>query len=453
LILFSTQKDQVDAGAPEVSQLSAQRLPMQVVGGFALGSVATGVFATVPTVLLLYYATEVLGIAPIWASTALLVPKITGIVWDPLIGQWSDRTRTRLGRRRPFLLAGAVGVPIAFVALFSVPAAGPLATGLIMAAAYFAMNVAYSLYAVAYIAVPAEISALPRERERLLTWRMALVMIGVLLGAGLSPHLISWGGGGRQGYAFMAIIVSAAAAVAMLGAFASIRNYDGVRTAVASVSATGADLLRVLTHRAYTRLLGAYILQATALGLLSAGTPYLIASVLGKPSQEAGTALGAMLLVSILAMPFWGWLIRRMRGSLALGWAAGVYAVLSMALWLLAPSDESVRIFGIYALLGLPFAGLQLVPYILLAHIANTDAHTHGGGREGLFTGVWMAGEKLGLALGPTLVGLGLWASGHAAGALRQSNHTIHDIHLMTAFGPALLLLASALVLPRTHQP
>ena len=97
---------------------------------YAAGSFGTGVFSTVPTVLLLFFCTEVLGIAASWAAALVFAPKVWAIVWDPFVGAWSDRTSGRFGRRRPFLLAGALGVALAFVAVFTPP---PLSTAGLLA--------------------------------------------------------------------------------------------------------------------------------------------------------------------------------------------------------------------------------------------------------------------------------------------------------------------------------
>lgn len=76
---------------------------------YAAGSFGTGVFSTVPTVILLYFCTEILALPVAWATAIVLLPKLWSILWDPLVGAWSDRTITRIGRRRPFMIAGVLG--------------------------------------------------------------------------------------------------------------------------------------------------------------------------------------------------------------------------------------------------------------------------------------------------------------------------------------------------------
>src|ERR1700754_1332942 len=89
--------------------------------GWATGELGLASYAGVSTIYLLFYATEVLRIPPAWAGLALLIPRIWNILADPLVGWLSDRTQTRFGRRRPYLLAGAVVWGAAFWLLFNLP--------------------------------------------------------------------------------------------------------------------------------------------------------------------------------------------------------------------------------------------------------------------------------------------------------------------------------------------
>src|SRR5262249_52920803 len=141
---------------------------------------------------------------------------IWAIVWDPLVGAWSDRTGSRFGRRRPFMVVGTAGVVLAFIALFAVPSfTQSAATALWVAVTYFVLATVYSLFAVPYIAVPAEIDVQRSDRTRLVRWRMSFAMVGVLAGAALAPWIVSLAGGGRAGYAVMGFVLAVACGLAM----------------------------------------------------------------------------------------------------------------------------------------------------------------------------------------------------------------------------------------------
>ena len=99
----------------------AARLSRRHTISYGVGAIGNGVFVTVPGLLLLYYLTDVFGVAAGLASLALFVPKFWEAFVNPLVGSISDRSTNRLGKRRPYLLVGGIGTSIAFVLLFSAP--------------------------------------------------------------------------------------------------------------------------------------------------------------------------------------------------------------------------------------------------------------------------------------------------------------------------------------------
>ncbi len=432
------------------TKVAGKHLGRPVVTGYALGSIGTGIYTTVPTVLLLYYCTEILGIPSIWASGAVFLPKIWGLVWDPVVGNWSDRTHNPLGRRRPFLLVGAIGTSLSFVVLFNAPEATLVVKIAYVIGAYFMMASTYSLFAVPYIAIPAEISDDPRERERLLTWRMTFAMLGVMIGAGAAPHVVAWAGGGRGGYFTMSLVVGVISALGMLATVVAVGYHDSPRASGDTLQpCLSSGLRHVLSHRAFTRLAGAYVLQLTGVGLLTSMTPYFVTQVLGRPESAAGSALAAMLLGTIVALPLWSRVLRRMNGTSAIAVAAMAYATSCFGLLGIHATQGPLRLILTYGGLGLSFAGIQLVPYALLAHLTNAENAADRPGNEGLYTGVWTASEKLGLALGPTVAGLGLWLVGHKSAVAHESARVVQGLHVLIAVGPSLFLFASVAVLPR----
>lgn len=387
---------------------ASERLSTGSVAAFAAGSFGTGVFATVPTVLLLYFCTEVLGIDPGWAAALMLAPKLWALGWDPFVGAWSDHTTGRLGRRRPFLIAGLVGVAAAFVALFSPPSFGPVGLVAWTAVGYFALTTLYSLFAVPYAAIPAEIGADGAERARLVSWRMTVVMIGVLAGAGGAPMLVEATGGGRAGYVAMSVIIACACALAMAAPIAMLRGRD-----VAAAPRTEArvpllaGLAVALRPTRFRLLIGAYIALLTGSGALTAAAPYLVSGALGRPPGDIGTALVAMMGVTTLSVPLWAAAGRRWGEHPVLCMAAVMFAAAAAALGLAAITAAPWPLaLALFAAAGLPFGGLQVLPYTLVAHLVHAEAGERGD--EGAFTGVWMATEKIGLALGPAVLGLAL---------------------------------------------
>jgi Na+/melibiose symporter-like transporter len=422
-------------------------LPASAVLGFALGSLGSGVYSTVPTVLLLYYCTEVLGIAPAVAAVILLVPKAWAILWDPLVGAWSDRSRSASGRRAPFILAGALGVSVTFALLFNAPVAVQHATVAYVMVVYFLMASTYSLFAVPYVSIPAEISPVPAERERLMTWRMAVAMLGVLIGAGIAPHLVELAGGGRGGYGTMALVVAGACGLAMLATYVTVRRHHA-RDSTSGALALGlrAGIALIAADRGYLRLWLVYLLAMSGSALFVAMVPYFVTRVLGRAEGEAGTALFVMLVGTIASMPLWGRAPRHFDARRALAAAILAYGIVTACFLLLPHGTSFLAALLLFLVLGVPFAGLQLLPFMLLAHLAH-DAGNRTARQEGLYTGIWTAGEKLALAIGPAAAGAGLALGGYIAGAPGQSERTLAWLQWVMAFGPLVFLLPSLLLL------
>lgn len=413
---------------------------------YAAGSFGTGVFATVPAVILLYFCTEILALPVVWATAIVFLPKLWSMLWDPLVGAWSDRTITRIGRRRPFMIAGALGMPLAFVATFSPPSLEPVATAVWVGTTYFFLATLYSLFAVPYVAIPAELIEDSDARARMITWRMFVVMLGILTGAGLVPWLVALNGGGRTGYASMSIGVAMACAFAMMWPILILRGIDVPRSAPSTIQSSGtrSAFRRVLQDRSFFQLCLAYLLQLSASGAVTSAVPYLVTKFFGHNESEIGTALFVMLIVTTVTVTIWGRLGRRQGELRMLRLAVTLYALAALVIGTLAlvRAPWSVALLG-FGLLGIPFAAMQVLPYTLAASLIRASA-VRDHAAEGAFTGVWMATEKLALALGPTITGLGLWIAGSQGCAA---------LPVIAMIVPGLLIAGSIVVLRSLPPP
>lgn len=413
---------------------------------YAAGSFGTGVFSTVPAVILLYFCTEILALPAAWATVIVFVPKIWSILWDPWVGAWSDRTITRIGRRRPFMIVGTLGMPLAFVAMFSPPVLDTLATAVWVGTTYFLLATLYSLFAVPYVAIPAELIADGILRARLIAWRMLIVMLGILTGAGLVPWLVALYGGGRIGYASMSVSVAIACAFAMTAPVVMLRGRDIPRPSPPDAQSrrTHSAFWRALRDRPFLQLGLAYLLQLSASGAVTSAIPYLVTRFFVRHESDIGTALLVMLVATTATVTLWGRLGRRHGELRMLQVAVVVYVIAALAIGALAllQAPWSLALFG-FALLGIPFGAMQVLPFTLVATLIHAgSAHDHSA--EGTSTGIWTATEKLGLALGPTITGLTLWiagSGGHAA------------LPVVTITAAILLMTGSIVALRSVHMP
>ncbi|KUP95696.1 MFS transporter [Thermobifida cellulosilytica] len=431
--------------------MPAPPLPASVRLGYGLGSIATGTYGTVPGLVLLYYLTDVLAVPAATAALVLFVPRVWDVLVDPWVGALSDRTRSSLGPRRPWLLAGALTLPVTFAAIFLAP---PLSGG--WAAGYvclllLAAATAFSLFQVPYVAMPAEMTDDHRERSRLMSWRMALLGAAILLSGGVAPAVAQSGGGTPAGYRLMALVVGALLLAGTLSAFLGTRRAPLLRLSTAAAPRTTLRdrITAVRANRPFRVLFAAFLLQAVPAGIMLAAAQYFATYTLGSPSAVT-TLFVCLVGPLVLTMPLW------LRGALrhgkraALGAAAVLFgsgAALLAATPLLGAPFDAWYAHVCVGLVGVGYAGTQLLPFAMLTDTLAADAARSGASRAGLFTGLWTAGETLAMATGSGLFALLLAATGFVSSTAgteaAQPASALAGIVAGISVLPALLVLAS----------
>ena len=375
-------------------------LPARVRAGYGLGSVATGTFGTVPGLMLLPYLTDTLGIAAALAGLIVFAPKAWDVVLNPVAGRVSDRSTDPRGPRRPFLLRAGLALAGCFALLFAAPDLGSrVVDALWVLVLFVACATAYAFFQVPYVAMPAEMTDSYDERTRLMTWRVAVLALAIMV-SGASAPAIRDALGGRAGYRVMGVVVAVLLVVGVLGAYAGTRSAP-VGRVVAGTGTLREQLRVVASARDFRLLLATFVVQALATGAMLAGVAYVSRWVLG--SQAAATVLFVCFVgPAVLLTPVWSAVGRRVgkkRGYLASSLVLALAAVLLA--W--ARSAPDWWVYAATALVGVGYAGCQVFPLAMLPDAAAVDARRTGANRAGVYTGVWTAGETLGLALGPAV--------------------------------------------------
>src|SRR4051812_36742162 len=399
--------------------------------------------------MLLPYLTDSLGIAALAAGFIVFAPKAWDVVLNPIAGRISDRTDDPRGPRRPWLLRGGLSLAVAFALLFAAPSMGSrVAEAAWVLVLFVVCASAYAFFQVPYVSMPAEITSSYDERTRLMNWRVAILAFTIML-AGATAPVIRDAVGGRAGYRVMGVAMAALIAVGVVAA------YRGTRHAPVGAVGPGAGSLRdqlriVAGARDFRLLLVTFVLQALATGVMLAGVDYLADEVLD--SAAASTVLFVCFVgPALLLTPLWsrvGARVGKRRGYLA----SSLLLALGALLAVLARSAPSGVVFAAVALVGVGYAGCQVFPLAMLPDAAAVDARRTGSSRVGVYTGVWTAGETLGLALGPALFALVLAAGGYRSSTdddVAQPDSALTAITLGFSLLPAALILLSLLWLVR----
>jgi len=418
--------------------------------GFGVGQVGGSILSNTPALILLFFMTDVLAIPPALAGLAVFIPKAWVIFFDPLMGRISDSTRSRWGRRRPYLLAGSLACGVGFYFLFNVPAYDNVTARLVYMTLMFTLvSTAFSVFSVPYLAKASELAPGYKGRTTIMAYRIAFQSVGILLGIGMVKYLVEWGGGGLAGYTFMGAVLGAVCMCSMLSPYFTTRNVP-VET-IENQSGPLRDQVRTaLENKPYFILAMAVILYWVAASCVYAGLPYMFDYIiLGSAGLLFEMAL-YMTLAGFIAIPAWTWLAGRIGKKHTYYISMLAYCVTLLS-WILAEPNQDLLVILRGILVGLTNTGLLMTAVAMLPDTIEFDHICTGLRREGIFSGFWMAIEKAGNAVGALVVGLILSSTGfiESAGGVRveQTEQAINGILISYAVTPVMLMLLSLIIM------
>jgi glycoside/pentoside/hexuronide:cation symporter, GPH family len=367
-------------------------------------------------VVLLYFLVNFIKIEPVIAGALIFASKLFDAFIDPPIGMLSDRTRSRWGRRRPWLLGGSFFCGLSFALLFNVP--DDVGAGTSMGAAYlyvsfwlFIYTVAYAVFTVPYLAMPGELTDDYHERNRLMSWRTVFMTLGTLTGAAAAPALVSVLGDDRAAYGQVGWILGAVIAVSMFLTFAGTAGSRQVQRDERRVSLLeNVRLLRL--NQPLVVLMATKIVLYAGIAAFTAVMLFFFSNVLKKSPAQMGAFFGLFSLFTIALTPVQLWFAKRVEKRTAYMVCLAGYA-LGILSWLASGPAEPQALLILRALwLGAFNAGLFLYGYSMLVDTYAWDAARTGLRREGFLASAISFVEKFSLAVGPLIIGALLSAMG-----------------------------------------
>lgn len=371
--------------------------------GFGVGSVGTGVFSALPGLLLLYYLTDILGVAAGLAGLVIVLPKVWDVIVSPVIGTASDREAVNTGRRARLMLTGALLLPLLFAAMFAAPTTSPALSALWVTLAFVLATTAFSLFQVPYVALPAEISPRRDQRARAMAWRVVCLTLGILAAGGLAPAVVEAAGGGRTGHMVMGAVMGAVLLLAMATATASTRwiasrpGPNPLGPAAAFRAARG--------NKAFFALAATFSIQSLAVAVMLAGAPYIATYRLGDYALTSAM-FACVVGPSLVAVPAWAAAARRFGTVPCFLVALAAMAATAAALFPVVNTESVPAVLALTGMVGICYTAFQLLPLTLLPETVRDDADRSGQAQSGTFTGVWTAAETGAMALGPGLFAL-----------------------------------------------
>lgn len=399
-------------------------------------------FALTPVLVFIpkYYTSE-LGLGLILVGNLMLLARLLDVVTDPLVGYWSDRTNTRWGRRRPWIVAGAPLMMASFYFLFQ-PLEGVGAIYLItcLGGVYLALT----MMLIPYYAWAAELSPDYNERSRITGWRSAIGIVGNML-VQFVPifFLVFFGYGGDE--AVLKIVGIMMVIVLPISVYLTVTRVGETRQYVDSATPLGKGMKLMWNNGPFKRLITALMIGSTAFNITTPLYGFFIAFVLGAGDMVV-VMLAFFYTANIIGVPFWVWLSKRIGKHRA-------YAVSFMTIgtahpfYLLHGWGDFWWMLPISIVSGFAGGAFATLPNSMKADVIDLDKMMSGDNRSASFFATWSFTAKMSAAVGGwiALNILGLVGFDPQLGANNSTEHML-GLRLLFTLPPALLFFTAAAI-------
>lgn len=401
-----------------------------------------------------------LGVSPVLLGTALALPRLWEAFLDPVMGNITDNTRTRWGRRRPFILVGAIVLGVVFGLTWMVPTDWSERAKVgyfgVMSVLFFS---AYTFYCVPYTALTYEMATEHHERTRVMAhcsffhkvgefgyqWIFPLSRLSLFASAVIGIRVVGWGVG-----VILLTIVGALPAL-------FVRERPAPPLAAAKRAPFWGTVVAAFSQRSFVIICG-LILVNTAMGMLVSGIDqYVLVYYLFHGDISLGSTWKAVLsseyaIVGIACIPGVVWISGRLGKRNALFALYLVAAVGGLLKWVTFNPAHPAWVLLDPLLCGPIWIGSQTLFGSMLADICDEDELRSGHRREGMFGAIYSWLQKSAISLSFLGVGVALAVSGFQqsqGGA--QTAHTFTSMRLLLVAGGALPPLV-ALALLRMYD-
>jgi GPH family glycoside/pentoside/hexuronide:cation symporter len=373
---------------------AAEKLPLRVKLSYGAPSFAgAGMAIPIAIHLTIFYSDVILVPLGLIALVKALARALDALT-DPVMGWLTDSTRTRWGRRRPWILFGAPAAALAFYLMFTPPEdiSGANATAW-FAATYICYYLFHTVYIIPHNGLGPELTLDYNERSMLFGIREAFVVLGTLAAAVAPPLFIQAMGGAREGYSGFAALLAVLLAALYVNLVLQIRERPDFGARAPNPLVPG--LRRVFRNKAFRILLIVYLTGAITGAIPGLMMPYFTKYVLQPENPDAWLAifLAAYFGSGFLVLPIWIWLARRFEKKPV--WLASFVPGItgSTALFFMGPGDIWPTFF-VLIWAGAAFgAGLFLGP-AMQADVIDYDELYTGKRREAQYGALWSIMQK-----------------------------------------------------------
>ena len=408
---------------------------------YALGNLGCAIpYQAVGAVLLFFYV-DVQKLSPVWAATVMTGYAIYNAVNNPVMGYLSDRTKTRWGRRIPYILFGSLPYAIFFALLFLAPFNGadqPVALMIWFILALLLFETLATVVQTAYYSLLPEMFSEYQDRTAVAVRMNIFMTVGLIIGAALPITIAS-----LLGWPLMGLILGLITALALLGATRGM--FERGSSLNAPKVPLGQAIRATFVNRSFITIVIAQTMRHFATSVASAGLAFYTKYSLGVDPASSSIILGTIFIVATLALyPWKRFLASRFEPRTTLLIAYTLMGLSTIPLYL---AQNMLGALLTAAFMGIALAGLLLMGDVTLSDVIDEDEVKTGQRREGMYFG--MSGLIITLAYALSSIVFG-WISkvyGYDPLLVEQPASVALGFRVFMSFPPAIGSLFAILTL------
>jgi len=432
-----------------------EKLPLLTKIIYGSGDLGFSLNNSIITAFFSVFMVTVVGMPPGLVAIIFIIGRSWDFINDPIIGHLSDRTRTRWGRRRPFLLFGAIPFGLSFSLLWLGPDFSR--TGLIIyySLAYIVYEALATTVYMPYFALTPELTDDYDERTKLTSFRMMFNIIGSLT-AYILPLLIignDWTQATKQDVLTMALIAGAIAATPILFVFFGTKEKKEYQKG--TLPKFFPSLKAAFKNRPFVFGALMYLFTWMTIIVVESNLQFFIIHIVQRQSQSM-IIMVSIFVTAIFALPIWNWVSKNWNKRYAYIAGVAFWAVVMMVLIFMSPETPFWLILLLCIMAGIGVSAAQVLPWAIIPDAIEWEEWQTGERNEGMFYSLITLMGKVGMAIAQPLSLLILQFTGFKEGqGVVQSASGLLGVRLVMGPLPAILLLSGiimAIFYPLTRQ-
>lgn len=430
------------------------RLSLRARLSYGVGDAGINLADTMVGLFFAIFLTDVVGLRPGLAALAVFLGRSSDYINDPIIGYLSDRTRTRWGRRRPFILFGMLPFALAYVLLWWRP---PIDNQTWLAVYYGVAFILYDTTAtilyMPYFALTPELTSDYDERTTLTTYRMAFSILGAMVGFVVPLAII-----GSMAPENANRVLAVGAGVAFISILPMLFVFFGTRerTEFQQLKQPGLkeSILAAVKNRPFLIVVGIFLATWVALDLVQTTLLYYLKHRMNLESQ-GDLVFGLLFVAALISLPLWNWAAHHWDKRKAYIGGMIFFSINVIGMGLLTPDWGLPPVLVLAGLAGVGLGAIQVLPWSMIPDVVEWDEYQTGQRHEGMFYSLVTLLRKVASSFAIPMVLLVLEWTGYVANSAEQPLSAIRGIQMMIGPVPALFLsfgIICALFFPLTRQ-